>query len=440
MKNYADPTEARRRFLRMLLASPIFAGSLLGGASLTSLLSAGAMPVHDALPNLDLLPQTDNVISSPEQAFDVMDFEAAARKALPPAHFGYLATGVDDDGTVRANREGYSRVQIRSRRLVDVEKIDMSVRLFGVNWSSPIVICPVGSLKAFNPEGEVAVARAARAKDHLQMISTVGTSSIEEVIGARGAPVWQQLYPTNVWEVGRAIVKRAEKAGSPAIVLTVDLQEGSNRETLFRAQTVDERDCSACHASSYTGFARGRPRAGSGGFAQYAARKPMLNGLDLSQVTALHPANMNWDYVKRLRDTVTVKLLLKGIVTREDAQLAVEHGADGIIVSNHGGRAEESLRPTIECLPEVVEGAGGKIPVLVDGGVRRGTDVFKALALGATAVGIGRPEAWGLAAFGQPGVEAVLEMLRRELRIIMRQAGTTSVDKITRSYVVTRSS
>ena len=137
-----------------------------------------------------------------------------------------------------------------------------------------------------------------------------------------------------------------------------------------------------------------------------------------------------------LRDTV--KLLVKGIVTREDAQVAVERGVDGLIVSNHGGRAEETLRPTIESLPEVVEGAEGKIPVLVDWGIRRGTDVFKALALGATAVGVGSPEAWGLAAFGQAGVEAVLEILRRELRTIMRQARTTSVDKIIRSYVVTR--
>src|SRR5205085_6360018 len=239
--------------------------------------------------------------------------------------------------------------------------------------SSPIVICPVSAQKAFHPEGEIAVARAARAKDHLQILSTVATVSIEDVTAARGAPVWQQLYPTDVWEVGRAVVKRAEKAGSPAIVLTVDLQDGSNRETLFRSQVIDKRECSACHSSSYTGFARGRPKSGSGGFAQYAARKPMLDGLDLSKVTALHPANMNWDYVKRLRDTVSVKLLIKGIVTREDAQMAVEHGIDGIVVSNHGGRAEESLRPTIEGLPEVVEGVAGKIPVLVDGGIRRGT-------------------------------------------------------------------
>jgi len=164
----------------------------------------------------------------------------------------------------------------------------------------------------------------------------------------------------------------------------------------------------------------------------------MFSGLDVSKVTATHPLNMDWDYVKRLRDTVTVKLFLKGIVTREDAQLAVEHGVDGLMVSNHGGRAEETLRSTIESLPEVIEGVAGKVPVIVDGGIRRGTDMFKALALGASAVGIGRPYSWGLAAFGQPGVEAVLEILRRELRTIMRQAGTISIDKISRNYVVPR--
>jgi len=440
MGSVAGQTEARRRFLKMLVVSPFFAGSHFFCSSLTNLLVANVIPEGEALAGLEMLRQSDDVVSSPDQAFDVMDFEAAAHKALPPAHFGYLATGVDDDGTVRANRDGYSRLQIRSRRLVDVENINMSVRLFGTTWSSPIVISPVSSQKAFHPEGDIAVARAARAKDHLQILSTAATSSIEDVTAARGAPVWQQLYPTNVWEVARAIVKRAEKAGSSAIVLTVDFQEGTNRETLFRAQLLDKRECSACHPSAYTGAVRGRPRAGSGGFAQYAARKPMFDGLDLSKVTATYPANLNWEFVKRLRDTVTGKLLLKGIVTREDAQIAVEHGVDGLITSNHGGRDEESLRPTIESLPEVMEGVAGKIPVIVDGGIRRGTDIFKALALGATAVGIGRPEVWGLAAFGQSGVEAVLEILRRELKTIMRQAETPSVDKITRSAVVTRPS
>ena len=440
MNGATDQVKTRRKFLQMLSGSPLLAGPGLLAGSFSSLPAGSEVTDKKFLGWFDSLQQSDAVITSPDQAFDVMDFEPAARKALPPAHFGYLATGVDDDGTVRANREGYSRIQIRARRLVDVENLDMSVSLFGAKWSSPIVLSPVSAQKAFHPEGEVAVARAARTKGHLMMLSTVATSSIEDVTTAAGTPVWQQLYPTNIWEVSRAIVKRAEAAGSPAIVLTVDLQEGSNRETLFRSQLVDKRECSACHQSAYTGFARGRPRAGTGGFAAYAARKPMLNGLDLSNVTAVQPPNMNWDFVKRLRDTVTVKLLIKGIVTREDAQLAVEHGVDGLMVSNHGGRAEETLRPTIESLPEVIEGVSGKIPVIVDGGIRRGTDVFKALAFGASAVGIGRPHAWGLAAFGQPGVEAVLEILRRELRTIMRQAGTISVDKITRNYVAGRSS
>ena len=440
MNGATDQVKTRRKFLKMVSASPLLAGPGFLAGSFSGLLAAGEVTDKKFIGWLDSLEQSDGVITSPDQAFDVMDFEPAARKILPPAHFGYLSTGVDDDGTVRANREGYSRIQIRARRLVDVENTDMSVNLFGTKWNSPIVLSPVSAQKAFHPEGEVAVARAARAKGHLMMLSTVATSSIEDVTAAAGTPVWQQLYPTNVWEVSRAIVKRAEAAGSPAIVLTVDLQEGSNRETLFRSQLVDKRECSACHQSAYTGFARGRPRAGTGGFAAYAARKPMLNGLDLSNVTAVQPPNMNWDFVKRLRDTVTVKLLIKGIVTREDAQLAVEHGVNGLMVSNHGGRAEETLRPTIESLPEVIEGVSGKIPVIVDGGIRRGTDVFKALAFGASAVGIGRPHAWGLAAFGQPGVEAVLETLRRELRTVMRQAGTISVDKITRNYIVGRSS
>src|SRR5437867_2955110 len=434
MNRTNDEIKTRRKFLKMVSASPLLAGPGFLAGSFSSLLAAGEVTDKKFIGWLDSLQQSDGAITSPDQAFDVMDFEPAARKILPPAHFGYLSTGVDDDGTVRANREGYSRIQIRARRLVDVENTDMSVNLFGTKWNSPIVLSPVSAQKAFHPEGEVAVARAARAQGHLMMLSTVATSSIEDVTAAAGTPVWQQLYPTNVWEVTRAIVKRAEAAGSPAIVLTVDLHDGSNRETLFRSQRVDKRECSMCHSGSYSPFGRGRTGAiaapASTGFAGYVARKPMFNGLDVSKVTNLYPTNLNWDFVKRLRDTVTVKLLIKGIVTREDAQLALEHGVDGLVVSNHGGRAEESLRPTIESLPDVLEGVAGKVPVIVDGGIRRGTDIFKALALGATAVGIGRPHAWGLAAFGQSGVEAILEILRRELRTIMRQAGTISVDTI----------
>lgn len=442
MSHTPDRFRTRRKFLKMLGASPLIAGSGVLSGGLANLLHADPIEEKHFLSWLENFQQSDDVISSPDQALDVMDFEPAARKAIPPAHWGYLATGVDDDATVRANRDGYSHIQIRSRRLVDVANIDMSRSIFGVKWDTPIVLSPVSAQKAFHPDGELGVARAAGKKGHLMMLSTVATASIEDAIAARGGPVWQQLYPTNVWEVTRAIIKRAEAAGAPAIVLTVDLQDGSNRETLFRSQRVDKRQCSACHADGYTPFARGKTGAvkSTGSFGSYVARKPMFDGLDLSNVTQMYPLAMSWDFVKRLRDFVTVKFLIKGIVTREDAQLAVEHGVDGLIVSNHGGRAEDTLRPTIESLPEVLDGVAGKVPVIVDGGVRRGTDIFKALALGATAVGFGRPHSWGLGAFGQPGVEAVLEIYRRELRTIMRQAGTTSIDKITRDYLVPRPS
>jgi isopentenyl diphosphate isomerase/L-lactate dehydrogenase-like FMN-dependent dehydrogenase len=409
---------SRRRFLRLLAASP------LGALSELSLAPRGKMATsnHGVF---ERLAQDEDLISSPEQAINVMEFEAIARKKLPPAHFGYLATGVDDNATLRANLEGFAKYQIRVRRLRDVRKIDMSIRLFGDNWDNPIVLAPAGSQKAFHLEGEMAVARAARAKGHLQILSTMTSSAVEAVNQARGAPVWYQLYPTNDWNITRALTKRAEAAGCPVLVLTVDLQGGSNRETMLKYRRVDSRQCTDCHVGGLT-------------YNPTIRRRPMFEGLDVSKVVTQYPLDMSWEIIKRLKDTTTMKLIIKGIVTREDAQLAVEHGADGVIVSNHGGRGEESSRATVESLPEVIEGAGGKIPVLVDGGFRRGTDIFKALALGANAVCIGRPYLWGLAAFGQPGVETVLNILRRELQIIMQQAGTTSVEQITQAYLIDR--
>lgn len=399
---------ARRQFVRFVLSSPLWAP--LAGIALA---------------------QDPDVITSPERALNVFDFEAAARKTLPPAHFGYMATGVDDDATVRANREGFDRFQIRVRRLVDVRAIDMSVSIFGTTWPTPIVVAPVGSQRAFHPDGELATARAAKAKQHLQILSTVASTGVEDVVAARGAPIWYQLYPTDQWSLTTGLVKRAAAAGCPALVLTVDLQGGSNRETLARAERSDPRKCEQCHGNALFGSARNATSA-------YLARKPMFKDLDVSQVRSLQSVAMNWELITRLRDLSPMKFLIKGIVTREDAALAVQHGVDAIIVSNHGGRGEESARATIESLIEVVEGAKGRIPVIVDGGFRRGTDIFKALALGATAVMIGRPYIWGLGAFGQPGVEAVLDILTRELRTIMRQAGTVGVADITRAHVVDR--
>lgn len=394
---------ARRLFLQLLLSSPLLAWARRA--------RGGELP--------------DAVIDSPEQALSVLDFEAAARQALPPAHFGYLATGTDDDATLRRNREGFLRYELRMRRLVDVRQIDTGVTLFGRRWATPIVLAPASSQRAFHPEGELATARAARARHTLMILSTVTTVSVEEVTAACGEPVWYQLYTTDDPGVARAIVKRAERAASPVLVVTVDLQGGSNRESQERFARRDARECGACH---------GDPDD----FGAYVRRKPMFDGLELGRVRQLEMPAMTWEYVRRLRDLTSMKLVLKGVVTREDAELALEHGVDGLIVSNHGGRAEASGRSAVECLPEVVAAVQGRIPVLLDGGVRRGTDVFKALALGASAVGMARPYLWGLAGFGQRGVEAVLEILARELGMVMAQAGATSLSQISRAHVQDR--
>jgi 4-hydroxymandelate oxidase len=314
--------------------------------------------------------QGADIIASAKDALNVFDFETVARHKLPPAHFGYIATGVDDDATVRANREGFSRYQMRSRRLIDVSRIDTSIRLMGVSWKTPIVLAPVSSQRAFHPEGEIAAARAARSKGHLLILSTNTTTSVEDANAARGEPVWFQLYASTDWNVTRSMVKRAESAGCPVLVFTVDQISGTNRETLRRFARQDTRDCRVCHDRS--------------NLQTLSVRRPMFSGFDLAGVAMQPP--VTWDYVKRLKDTTTMRLVIKGIVTREDAALAVSNGADAIVCSNHGGRAEETGRSSIESLPEVLEGAAGRVPVLVDSGFRRGTDIFTALALGATAI------------------------------------------------------
>jgi isopentenyl diphosphate isomerase/L-lactate dehydrogenase-like FMN-dependent dehydrogenase len=252
------------------------------------------------------------------------------------------------------------------------------------------------------------------------ILSTSGNTSPADVSKAHGGPIWFQLYPTDDWQVTTALVRRAEAAHVGAIVLTVDRQGGRNTETLFRIRRQDDRTCIACHA---------------GGFTNEVSRKPAFQGIDVSHVNNLYGTGMTWDFIAKLRSITKTRLVLKGIMTAADAERAVKAGVDGIIVSNHGGRAEESFRSTISALPQVVDRVRGKIPVLVDGGVRRGTDVYKALAMGATAVGIGRPYCWGLAAFGEPGVAAVLGILEREFDTIMRQVGVTDLRGITRESV-----
>ena len=407
--------DKRRRFLQFLAGSPL---AVAAGGALPQVLQPGSRQPD---PLLWAPFDPAKLIKDPKQAINVFDFEPVARQNVPPAHFGYMASGIDDEVTLRANREDFLKFQLRPRRLVDVSKVDMSADILGTRYPSPIVIAPVGGQKSFHAEGEVATAKGARAGNHLMILSTATTSGVEEVTAARGAPVWYQLYATNKWELAKGMVTRAEKAGGPVVAVTVDRSGGRNQETLFRLQRTDTRNCDGCHDRA--------------SLQANLRRRSMYEGLDVSGLTHTQSSAMTWDFLKRLRDTTKMKIVLKGILAHEDALLAVEHGMDGIIVSNHGARSEDSGRSTIDALPEIVQAVKGRMPVLVDSGFRRGTDIAKALCMGANAVCIGRPYIWGLGAFGQPGVERVLELLRIELHAIMQQLGAPSVKQLVPAMV-----
>ncbi|HYR85438.1 MAG TPA: alpha-hydroxy acid oxidase [Terriglobia bacterium] len=394
-----NTSTARREFIKFLAASPYVA--MLGGVSA-------------------FLPQSaSDLITDPAKALNVFDFEEVAHRKVMPGHWAYMASGVDDDDTLRANRDGFKHVQLRPRRLRDATKVDMRVELFGTMYSSPIFLCPTGGEKAFFPGGELAVARAAKTRGALQVLSTMTSTAVEDVNKALGRPVWQQLYAPSSWDACQQLLRRVEAAGCSVIALTVDNTTGRNSETYLRTRPKDLNQCSACHKDG--------PGPGM-------SERPMFDGINMTGVRVPNPA-MDWAFVERLRKFWKGKFIIKGIDTRDDARLCIEQGIDGILVSNHGGRATETGRATIEALPEVVAEVGNRIPVFVDGGFRRGTDIFKALALGAKAVGIGRPFLWGLGAFGQEGVDRVLEILQGELKLVMGNCGTQTPAEITRAYV-----
>jgi isopentenyl diphosphate isomerase/L-lactate dehydrogenase-like FMN-dependent dehydrogenase len=394
----------RRAFIKFLATSPLYAGA--------PYFARGFAQTPQAQP-------VDGLIARAGDALDVFDFEPVAHGNIPPAHWGYLVSGVDGEDTLKANRAAFAHYQLQTRRFVDVSKIDTSVELFGTKFSSPIILCPLGAQRAFHPEGEIAVAKAAKARGHLQVLSTVTSTGVEDVIAARGAPVWFQLYTTSSFEVSRKLVQRAEAAGCPAVAVTVDLPAGRNIETALRFARTDTRTCTACHAP--------------GGSPLFS--RPMFSQLDTTGVT-IASASLTWDFIKRLKDVTRMKVLIKGLESGQDASLAVANGADGIIVSNHGGRATDTGRGTLECLPEIASAVRGRVPIILDGGVRRGTDVLKALALGATAVGIGRPYIWGLGAYGQAGVDRVLELLDNELTLAMIGVGARNLREITRAALI----
>ena len=400
---------ARREFLKFLAASPYVAA--FGGVTAFLEQSGLAQQTREA----------SEVIASPTQALNVFDFEEAAHRKVQPGHWAYMASGVDDDATLRANREGFKHVELRPRRLHDATKVDMQVDLGGTVYNSPIFTCPTGGEKSFFPDGELAVARAAKARGTLQFLSTSTSSAVEDVNKELGRPVWYQLYAPSSWEACEKILRRVEAAGCKVIALTCDNTTGRHSETYLRTRPKDMSPCATCH--------EGEPGSA-------IKEHPMYDGINMDGVLRQNPA-MDWAFVDRIRKFWQGTFFIKGIDTREDARLCVEHGIDGILVSNHGGRSTETGRATIEALPEVVAEVGNRLTVFVDGGFRRGTDVFKGLALGAKAVGIGRPFLWGLGAFGQAGVDRVLEIMQGELKLVMGNCGTRTVADITREYVAT---
>lgn len=416
MPDGIDRAASRRKFLRFLAASPVLTCADAQALAET-LLPKTRLPDPMTWAPLD----ANNLIKAPKDAINVFDFEPVARQNVPPAHFGYMASGIDDEATLRANREDFQKFQLRPRRLIDVSKIDMSVDILGTRFASPIMLCPVGGHAMFHTDAESGVARAARAGDHLMILSTQTSTGPEDVIKARGGPIWMQLYATNKFEVAAHHIRRAEAAGCPAVAVTVDRSGGRNQETLFRLRATDTRDCKGCHDRS--------------SLQADQATRPMYEGVDLSGLRNIQSSAMTWDYLKRLRDITKMKVVIKGLLAWEDAKLAAGYGYDAVIVSNHGARSEDSGRSTIDALPEIIEAVNGRIPVLVDSGFRRGTDICKALCMGAAAVGVGRPYIWGLGAFGQPGVERVLDLLRTELMAIMQQVGAPAVKDLTPAMV-----
>jgi len=361
-----------------------------------------------------------SLIESPDDATNVWDFERVTHENNLAQHWDYLHMGVDDYETRVANREGFQRLMLRPRRLVSEAPsgFSTSIDLLGQQFDAPLFLCPVAALQAYHTQGEVGAGRAARGRNVLQLQSHVSSNSYEEIAEARGEPHWFQIYTNPDMAVNPRIFDRVVAAGCPTLVWTIDLLAGSTRELSRRSRVGEGRDselCQQCHQHQ-------------GGY-----QRPMNR--DVSGPAGERPP-YTWEWVDRLKGMSDMNLVVKGIVTAEDAEMAIEHGADGIYVSNHGGRAVNSLWSTIDALPEVVAAVRGRVPVMIDSGVRRGGDVFKALALGADAVGIGRPYVWGLGAFGEDGVDRVIQLIMAEFRMVMRQTRTNSIDQITSRFVM----
>ena len=354
------------------------------------------------------------------EILNLHELEAVARARLATAVWDYYAAGADDERCMRRNADAFERVVLHYRVLVDVAHRALATSVLGQPIALPVGVAPMAFHRLAHPDGELASVRAAGAAGTVFVLSTMSNTAVEDVTAAATGPVWFQLYVYRDRAATEALVRRVEAAGCRALVLTVDVPVLGRRERDVRNRFTLPPDLAIenLHAA---GYARMAPATGGSALAAYVAE-------------LWNPA-LTWDAVGWLRSITTLPVVLKGIVRADDAVRAVDHGAAGILVSNHGGRQLDAAPATLDVLPRIVDAVAGRAEVYLDGGIRRGTDVIKALALGARAVFAGRPILWGLAAGGQAGVAAALDVLRRELDLAMALCGCPTIAAITRDLV-----
>ena len=418
----------RRRLLQFLAASPVIAGKA------KDLMAAEGEYVPSARAEDPYIwkPYDPNfLLEKAEDALDVFDFEATAHKnmiaSFSQTHWGFMSTGADSEDTYRANRHDMSKFVIRSRRLRGFpdKEVDTTRTMFGTKWSQPFFICPTGRNGAYHAEGEVGVGKAAGKHNVMQCLAPNSTFGIPEVNKARGngTPVVFQLYQQGNFEHSKALLARAEREGCKAVMLTVDGVSSRKDMQFARQQRDDKKLCLTCH----TIRPGGKPTAVQlsskidGNFKEFT--EEMYN-------QKFTPDSMTWDWPKRVRDVTKMDIFIKGITDVEDALMCIKLGY-GIHVSNHGGRNEDTGRSTINSLSQIAPAVKGRAPIFVDSGFRRGMDIVKALAMGATMVGFGRPYIWGLGAFGADGVDKVISILKAETLAAMQQVGAGSVKELT---------
>jgi len=382
-------------------------------------------------------------VASP-RVVNIADLRPLARKRLPRVVFDYIDGGAEGEVTLKENCGAFEELSFRPRQAVAVPQCDLRTNVLGLEIALPVLLAPVGYSRLMHPGGEVVAARAAGAAGTAYVLSTVSGHRMEDVKAASRGPVWYQLYLVGGRDAAEDGIRRARAAGFSALAVTIDTAVPGMRERDFRNGLKELLGASLLAKIPFLPQVLARPGwltrfLRDGGLPELPnvviPGKGPIPVIDVQ--SALARSVVTWEDLRWIRQAWAGPIVIKGVLTRDEARRAVDEGAAGVIVSNHGGRSTETLRATVEALPEVVAEVGSRMPVFIDGGFRRGTDVFKALALGAKAVGIGRPFLWGLGAFGQAGVDRVIEIMQGELKLVMGNCGTQTVADINRAYVAT---